>query len=309
MNRRNAACIARYNDRRNYPKVDDKVATKILAAEEGIATPELLGVVSSQFEVKGVPERVAPYAGFVIKPARGSGGKGILVITGRRDDVWLKPSGEEVGPQDLRRHTSNILAGLYSLGGRPDRAIIESLVNFSDVFAGFSYQGVPDVRVVIFKGFPLMAMTRLSTRASDGKANLHQGAVGLGLDIGTGRALRGVQYDRPISEHPDTGRVLTELVVPHWHELLVLAARGYEMTELGYLGADIVLDAELGPLVLELNARPGLAIQIANGEGMRSRLELIERTKSQRWSPEQRVAFSREHFTRDATAEKGPTAD
>lgn len=146
--------------------------------------------------------------------------------------------------------------------------MVENLIQFDDVFDGFSYEGVPDIRVIVFKGYPVMAMMRLSTTASDGKANLHQGAVGVGIDIATGKALRAVQFNRPIEHHPDTGRLLNELVVPHWELLLTLAASAWEMTGLGYLGTDMVLDKVQGPMVLELNARPGLAIQIANGCGL-----------------------------------------
>ena len=119
---------------------------------------------------------------------------------------------------------------------------------------------MPEIRVVIFQGYPVMAMMRLFTEASDGKANLHQGAVGVGIDLVTCKARSAVQYGRPVERHPDLGRVLKEWVVPHWDELATLASQCYEMSEMGYLGADIVLDKELGPLILELNARPGFAI-------------------------------------------------
>jgi alpha-L-glutamate ligase-like protein len=174
--------------------------------------------------------------------------------------------------------------------------MIETLVEFSDVFEGFSYEGVPDVRVILFRGYPVMAMTRLSTRESDGKANLHQGAVGLGIDIATGRSLKAVQHDKPIEYHPDTGRKLSELEVPYWETLLNLTSRCYDVTGLGYLGADIVLDKKLGPLVLELNARPGLAIQIANGMGMRPRLALIASQREIKRNAEERVAYVMETF-------------
>lgn len=297
MNRRNIRYIGRYNDRRLYPLVDDKLQTKLLAHEHGITTPALIGTVKSQFEVKGITRMVAKHAGFVIKPAKGSGGKGILVIERVDGDVYIKPSGAQLEGVDLERHVSNILSGLYSLGGSPDVAMIEALIDFDEKLSEYTYEGVPDIRVIIFKGYPVMAMMRLSTAASDGKANLHQGAVGVGLDIATGSALRGVQFDRPRIDHPDTGHELVSLRIPGWQTLLRLAAGCYEMTSLGYLGTDMVLDRHHGPMLLELNARPGLAIQMANGEGLRPRLDLIER------QPEgvpvvERVAFAQHHFAR-----------
>lgn len=178
-------------------------------------------------------------------------------------------------------------------------AIIESLIEFDDCFTGYTYEGVPDTRVIVFKGFPVMAMMRLSTSDSNGKANLHQGAVGVGLDIGDGSALKAVQFDRPILLHPDTGTNLHSLQVPHWEQLLNLAASCYEMSGLGYLGTDIVLDRQKGPMLLELNARPGLSIQVANGEGLVPRLRQIEALGNKhKMNVQQRVAYSREHFSR-----------
>ena len=298
MNARNVSYIARHNTRALYPLVDDKYETKRLAHEHGVAVPELYGLIRYQHQVKGLAKMLEPYDQFVIKPSQGSAGKGILVIIGRDGDNFLKPSGQPLSLVELKRHVSNTLSGLYSLGGRDDKALIESLIQFTDAFEGFSYQGVPDVRVIIFKGFPVMAMMRLSTLASDGKANLHQGAVGVGINLINGRALKAVQFNRPILKHPDTGRLLSELVVPHWDELLYLAAQGYEMTGLGYLGADVVIDKNLGPMVLELNARPGLAIQMANGRGLLPILQEIEAIgkSAERMSPTDRIKFSQNYF-------------
>ena len=68
------------------------------------------------------------------------------------------------------------------------------------------------------------------------------------------------------------------------------------MTGLGYQGVDIVLDKDMGPLILELNARPGLNIQIANRAGLLLRLEAVERHRDSLGSISDRVAFARENF-------------
>ncbi len=296
MNHRNVICIARNNPRYLYPRVDNKLLTKVLARDAGIAVPQLLGVVKTQGHVRELKEFLKDEQAFVMKPAKGSGGKGILVITGRDGENYLKASGAVVRHQDVCKHASSTLSGLFSLGGNTDVAMIEELVDFDPVFDGFSYEGVPDIRIILYKGYPVMAMTRLSTRDSDGKANLHQGAVGLGLDIGTGKALRAIQHGKPICHHPDTGKDFSQFHVPEWKEFLKLASRCYEVTELGYLGADIVLDAKKGPLILELNARPGLAIQMANGIGMQTRFDAVEPEVSKNRSPDERVEFAQENF-------------
>jgi alpha-L-glutamate ligase-like protein len=296
MNERNFF-IAHYNQRKLYPLVDDKLKTKILAEQHGLAVAKLYGVVREQHQVAGIEQLLDTLERFVIKPSRGSGGKGIKVIVARRGEVFIKSSGEEVSRLEITRHVSNILSGLYSLGGKPDVAMIEALVAMDPQFEGLSYEGIPDIRIIIFCGYPVMSMMRLATHASDGKANLHQGAVGVGLDLATGKALFAVQYNRPLTLHPDTGLPLNTLAIPHWHELMVLASSCYEITGLGYLGADIVIDQQRGPLIMELNARPGLSIQIANNTGLSPRIRRIasEARTTTRTVPE-RVRFSMREF-------------
>lgn len=295
MNRRNYAIIAQCNQRRLYPLVDDKVQTKLLANKIGITTPGLIGVIEHQFEVRNFLQIVKGYSEFVIKPAHGSGGKGVLIIKDYTDDAFTTPSGWQISFNEVYQHISNILSGLYSLGGKYDVAVIEELVHFSNIFEKYSYQGIPDVRVIVYKGYPAMAMTRLSTAESGGRANLHQGAIGVGLDIKTGNSLCAVQHNRPVEKHPDTGEDLLSIKVPLWREHLEIAAKAFEMTGLGYLGADIVLDRDKGPMMLELNARPGLAIQIANGRGLAGIIREIDQTYPQNLGWKDRVDFVLNH--------------
>ncbi|MHA7853206.1 alpha-L-glutamate ligase-like protein [Marinobacter shengliensis] len=292
MNRRNVDYIARYNERASYPLVDNKLKTKLAVSEYGVKTPKLLQVVRQQHEISHFREMAEGLAGFAIKPAKGSGGKGITVITGRDGDDYIKASGARISVAMLERHLTNILAGLYSLAGTPDVAIVEDLVQSTPSLARYSFQGVPDIRIIIFQGYPVMAMLRLATKDSDGKANLHQGAVGVGLDVGTGRSLNAVQFNRPIKLHPDTGLALENIQIDSWEDMLEMASRCYEATGLGYMGVDLVVDAYKGPLLLELNARPGLAIQMANGEGLLPRLRNIEALKRPHFSPRERVQYA-----------------
>ncbi|MDP5210086.1 alpha-L-glutamate ligase-like protein [Microbulbifer sp. 2205BS26-8] len=301
MNARNIHYIARYNDRRKFPTVDDKLNTKRAARHAGIPVPELIRAFETPASRKRVMAVIEPLWQFVVKPARGSGGKGILVIAGRNGDRYRKTSGVEIEVLDILRHVNNIHSGLYSLGGKPDRVMIEALVDFDPIFQNYSFEGVPDIRVIVFRGFPVMAMLRCSTHASDGKANLHQGAVGVGIDLATGKSSHAVQRGLRIHRHPDTEFPFDQLQVPGWRDLLHLAASCYEMTGLGYLGCDIVLDRERGPLLLEANARPGLAIQVANGVGLRRHLHCIEGLAPEKLSMRvgERVNFSMRTFAAD----------
>lgn len=299
MNARNLNYIGRYNKRQLYPLVDDKLRTKQIAQEFEIPVPKLLAAISQQHEVNDALKQLEELSGFALKPAKGSGGKGIWVIGGREEGEFLKTSGARVSRTDLRRHMSNTLAGLYSLAGSTDKVIIEDLIRAAPSFTELSHEGVPDIRVIVFRGYPIMAMLRLATHASDGKANLHQGAVGVGLSLDDGRFASAVQFDRFIDTHPDTGRALDDIRIENWPEILELSARCFEMTELGYLGTDIVIDETQGPMLLELNARPGLAIQLANRRGLLPRLRAVESLRSRRQkSAASRVQFSIETLAR-----------
>lgn len=291
MNARNYYIIGRNNKRSLYPLVDDKVQTKTLADKININTPHKIGVIEHQYEVKDMLKIVDGHSEFVIKPAHGSQGKGVLVIKNFSDNVFTTASGKQLGFNEVYQHVSNILSGLYSLGGQYDTALIEELVHFSDAFQNFSYQGIPDVRVIVYKGYPVMSMMRLATKESDGRANLHQGAVGVGLDMRTGHANNAVSHNMPIAIHPDTKADLMTLQVPMWKEHLMIGALAYEMTGLGYLGADIVLDKFRGPMMLELNARPGLAIQIANRRGLKEVIKNVDKYYPQDLTAEQRVDY------------------
>lgn len=303
MNCRNTDFIGRYNSRKLYPLVDDKLKTKKLALTHGVNVPELIGVIANQHDVNQVKAITAKCSGFCIKPAKGSGGKGILVVARDSQGQMRRSNGQIIEVSDIERHITNVLAGLFSLGGGTDVAVIESLILVDKSMQKYTYEGVPDLRVIVFLGFPIMAMMRLSCASSKGKANLHQGAVGVGIDIDRGRAVRAVQSGRTVSHHPDTGQDLSELVVPQWLAMLELACACYDMTGLGYLGVDLVLDQNRGPLLLELNARPGLSIQVANNAGLLPRLRFIEDLDHDSvFTISERVAFSRAHFSVQAAA-------
>ncbi len=295
INARNARFIAPWNPRASFPNVDDKLRTKALCRGRGIPAPDLLGVVEAHGDLRDLPALLAPHEEFVVKPVRGAMGNGVLVVAGRDGaGRYVKPSGATLDDAALRHHVSGILSGLYSLAGSRDLAMIERRVQLHGAFAAVSHGGVPDVRVIVFKGVPAMAMLRLPTRRSDGRANLHQGAIAAGIDLATGRSHHAVQSSRLIERHPDTGNSVIGFEVPAWERILHIAAESAEVTGLGYLGVDVVLDAAAGPLILELNARPGLAIQIANFRGLLAPLERLERIDPSHLDAAARVRLARE---------------
>ena len=277
INQRNGDYVLRYNRRRLYPLVDDKVLTKERALTADIRVPEMYAVVDSEHGIGRLAKTLAERKDFVIKPAQGAGGDGILVITDRFEGLYRTASGRLLSEDDIGHHLSGILSGIYSLGGHRDRALVEYRVTPDKVFGAISFEGVPDIRIIVLCGYPVMAMLRLPTRQSQGKANLHQGAIGVGVDLATGITLNGTWHDRVIQRHPDTANPVAGVQLPQWQEFMTIAASCYELTGLGYLGVDLVLDRDRGPMMLELNARPGLSIQVANDSGLARRCAVIER--------------------------------
>lgn len=295
MNQRNAQFISMFNERKFYPIVDDKRTTKKEAIKAGIPVPELYGTIETEHDIQNFEQIVTDREDFVIKPANGSGGNGIVVIAGRAHNGMFRKSNDMVvTTAELHHHISNILSGMHSLGGSADACIIEYRVKFDPVFQHISFRGVPDIRTVVFRGIPVMAMVRLPTRESDGRANLHQGAVGAGVDLETGTTRRGVWKNQIIDNHPDTGISIKGHQIPHWEKILLMASRCYEIAKLGYMGVDIVLDRERGPMMLEINARPGLNIQMSNREGLAPMLEQIMEAGKFPDTAEERVALSLE---------------
>ena len=294
MNRRNGVYTSRWNKRAHYPSVDDKLETKRLLRDAGIATAPVLAVARVHSEVRAMLRELDAYSSFVIKPAHGAMGNGILVVRERKDGRFLRNGGVWLDRKALSYHSASIISGAYALGGQPDVAFAEERLEVHPELAAIAAEGVPDVRVVVYRGVPVMAMIRLPTRRSRGRANLHQGAVGAGIELDSGTTHFAVCHDRAIEVHPDTQQAVTARSIPEWERVLEIAVRASDQTNLGYVGADVVVDVEHGPLVLELNARPGLAIQIANRAGLVPRLaEVDRRVKPDMHWPE-RIALGRE---------------
>lgn len=296
LNSRNGHVILPLNERRLYPLVDDKVQTKRLAIAAGLPVPPLYGLIEYPAQVRDLAAIVKPYPAFVIKPAQGAGGDGIIVIKERVGEQYKKAGGDLVSIAELEFHVHNALGGVFSLGGQPDSVLIEYCIQFDPVFDGIALGGVPDIRVIVFYGVPVMAMVRLPTRMSDGRANLHQGAIGAGVDMSNGQTLDAVWLNQIVSEHPDTRKKVRGINIAGWQQILSMSAQAYDLTGLVYQGVDIVLDRDLGPLILELNARPGLNIQIANQCGLQPRLDAVIDALDCLESISDRVAFAQRQF-------------
>ncbi|MBI5394637.1 MAG: alpha-L-glutamate ligase-like protein [Verrucomicrobia bacterium] len=292
INGRNGDYVLPDNPRCHYPRVDDKVQTKRICEARGIPVPQTYAVIERQGDIRRFAELVRERPEFVVKPAHGAEGRGIIVIVEHDNEIFRTAGGHPYELADLCYHLSTALSGLYSLGGQPDAVIVEQRIVRHPAFERVAVGGTPDIRVILYRSVPVMAMARLPTRESRGRANLHQGAIAAAIHLHTGETYGGVCHDHVINAHPDTGATIEGLRIPFWDKLLAAASNLADALELGYVGVDFVLDATVGPVVLEANARPGLAIQLANRCGLQPRLEFIARQPADALAPERRLELT-----------------
>ena len=268
MNWRDRELIAELNPRRHHNLADDKILGKKLLAAAGVPVPRTIAVVE---DTRGVAHAVRIVGGlehFVVKPARGRAGSGIAVLGPRVRDGWCGSSGIVWDEGDIRRLLVDILSGEYAMRTW-DRALIEERILAGPVLGDLPVIGLPDIRVITVHGVPVMSMVRFPTSRSAGKANLHLGAIGIGIDMGTGMTIAATCRGRVLTHHPESGRRLSGLKVAAWTEVIETARKAAGAFPLAYLGIDIVMTHEGLPVVLEVNTRPGLEIQNANLRGLR----------------------------------------
>lgn len=254
-----------------------KILTKKILKKVDVPIPDIYANFKNHRKLLGFDWESLP-SSFALKPSKGLGGEGIIVVKKRSKDRtgWITTQREKVTIEDLRFHIFDILEGAYSMRNVPDIAFFEEYVGRHKAFKKYAYRGTPDIRIIVFNKVPVMAMLRLPTRESGGRANLHQGAIAVGVDITTGITTRAHWHGEFITHKPGTKRKLHGIKIPSWTKILEVAVKCQEATNLGYMGADIVLHPEKGPMVLEINYQPGLQIQLANRAGLRKRLERVE---------------------------------
>ena len=117
--------------------------------------------------------------------------------------------------------------------------MVEERVKTHPKFRKLAVGGTPDVRVIVYNKVPVMAMLRIPTEESGGKANLHQGAIGLWIDMATGITTHGVYKDEPIRYFPDTDKKVNGIAIPFWSEILKLAIQAQTTSKLNFFCSKI----------------------------------------------------------------------
>lgn len=285
LNARGVLFTSKYNSRKAKRIADSKLQTDRVLRYAGVPHPKIYKKFTTAQDVFSFKWSDLPDA-FALKPSRGLGGDGIIVVKKRlksnslnqliNKSVWMSSSKQQITADDLKMHTLDILEGAFSMGNEPDSAFIQEYVGRHSAFRKLAFRGTPDIRIIVFNKIPVMAMLRLPTKESGGRANLHQGALGLGIDIASGITTKAILNNKEIVYKPDTNRKLRGIKIPNWNKILETAVLGQIASGLGYAGVDIVLHPEKGPQVIELNAQPGLSIQLANMEGLKRRLDRVD---------------------------------
>lgn len=322
LNSRNHLYTSRYNTRTGKRIANSKLLTKENLHKAHVRVPKTFVRISTQEQLENFDFLSLP-PDFVVKPNNGLGGEGIVVIErqGEYAGEWIDSQGATYATADLRLHIADILSGRYSMDDQPDIAYIEERVRVHPVFEKYSYHGTPDIRVIVFNDIPIMSYVRLPTEESGGRANLFQGAAAAGIDIATGITTYGVHHGRPIDVFPGTRRKLSGIHIPQWEEILETAVAASKAIGLGYMASDIVLQpvdvnhksqilkssqiepSGAVPMILEVNAQPGLKIQIANRAGLWERLNRVQGLKVV--SPRHGIRVAQALFADPKLQEKG----
>ena len=271
MNRRNLGYIYPGNPRSGFPVADNKLLTKQILSKIDVPLPETHFVYDSFFSLRSMKSDLNKLADFVVKPAQGSAGGGILVIVKRDEHSWITAGGHPFDEKAMKNHISDIIFGIHSFG-MSDQAMVESRVIQHAEINEIYPSGLADLRVILHESEPVMAMLRIPTHESDGKANLHQGAIGAGVDMDTGKIIHAVHAGESITHHIDSDFPLLGFPVSDWSAAIEVAIKVSRAVPLQYLGVDIAL-SENGPVILEINVRPGIEIQNANLRGLEAILK------------------------------------
>jgi len=267
INGRNRDIIYRHNDKQFLKLAADKLAAKKAMEAQRIPVPPTLLTIKSHADISKLADCINQHTCFALKPNKGSQGKGIIVIHGKQDEMWLGSGNKQWSLRALENHITEILSGSYSQSGDSDIAYIEPLLIQHSVLQDIAPDGLCDIRIIVAKGKAVSAMLRMPTKSSSGKANLHQGAIGVALNLTTGKTTAARYQGKSISEHPDNHSSLLNVTIPNWPSIIDMAERCYKAVPLVYLGVDVCIDQNQGALILEVNGRPGLEIQNVTNRG------------------------------------------
>lgn len=284
INERNLSYIRKYNSPSAKHIADDKIVTKKVLKSAHIPCTETIAIICNTGDLQKFDFDILPKS-FVLKPSQGVAGGGIEIFYNRdRNGYFIRGDGSRFSLDQVKAHIQHIIWGRFSHQYKPDCTIIEERVKPYNQFRPYTYKGTPDIRILLFRQVPVMAMVRWPTKESNGKANLSEGAAASGIDLATGITTHSVKETKSrgiidIEYVPETRIRYAGIKIPQWNFILQSALKAASIAELGYCAVDFLIDREKGPLIVELNSRPGLRIQLVNQDGLRWRLQQVKKLK------------------------------
>ncbi len=275
QNARNLNYIKGYNTKIAKKLADSKLKTKEFLKINSVAIPETISILENVFDLsESIFEKLTPP--FVVKPNGWFWWKWILIISKISSDWNYITNDEKIfSKTKLLDHFRDILDWFYSLSWNRDKVLIEKKIELDEEIELLWKYWLPDIRIVVFNMVPVMAMLRVPTQLSNGKANIHAWACWVWIDIWTWKLTYITSYSKIIKSIPWIWDVRW-LRLPWWDKALALAVKAQQITKIWYLWCDIVLDKSKWPLVLELNIRPWLEVQMANLSALKDRLKKVE---------------------------------
>lgn len=335
INKRNNTYIKEFNPQKGIRLANNKNQTKKFLIQRGIPVPQTLFHFKSRQSWLSFNFNDFHNPTFVIKPNKGSKWTWIFVIkewrkssiNNNKDNKknsnlskiinWINVlfQREEkildswyefliwntwITEQELKKEVVGIFDGKYSSTNRADTIILEDRLIPWPWFEEFCEYGLADMRVILFNLVPIIAMLRMPTKESWGKANLAQWGIGLWLDIVTGKITSLYRrWQSYTNEFPSEWKHFKNKKIPYWQEIIQYSANAQYFVNIWYLWMDRVITKKW-PKLLEINARAGLEIQNITGKPLLSimkKIEDIDVTTPNKWIEISKSLFSDEHIS------------
>lgn len=300
MNQRNNIYVKEFNPDRGIRLANNKEQTKKFLSQRSIPVPKTFIHIKTRQEWFHFDAWELPVKSFVVKPNKGSKWQGIFVVNDyrKRENIQTKKTtlgkinlyekqiedfgyefsigGKRINEIDFKKKAGGIFQGLFSSLGKPDTMLVEDkLIPWAE-FELFCQYGLADLRIIMFNLVPVIAMLRVPTKESGGKANLAQGGIGLGVDVVTGKIntlyWQGKSYT---SAFPEEWSQFKNKKIPYRQEILEYSANAQYFVNSWYLGMDWVVTSKW-PKLLEINARAWLEIQNITGKSLLNIMKKIE---------------------------------
>ena len=278
QNARNLDFIWKYNTNEAKELADSKLKTKDFLSKKWISVSESIFVIKNHKELEETDLNTFETP-FVVKPNAGYWWKWILIIDKKdSENNFITNDWQIFNYDELNQHLNDILDGFYSLSWSRDKVIFERKIEIDHSVDLLWKYWLPDIRVIVFNSVPVLAMLRVPTANSKWKANLHAWACWVWIDIWSWRLTYITQFKKLIKSIPWIWDVRW-IELPHWDEILSLAVKTQQVSNIWYIWCDIVLDDKVWPMILEVNIRPWLEVQVANRVPLLARLEKVKNLK------------------------------